>query len=826
MKKIFSYIFIVALVTVFIPSHIVFADNHSDASPATAATAAVALGGALGIPGAGVARSLVSGEALGGYVIAVMAAVTESVLKILALLVWISGTTLNFVLDYTIIDMSAHINGGLDSFGTQSEPMVGINVAWKVIKDLMNIAFIFLLVYEGIKMIIGVSKDGAKTLIVGIISASLLINFSLFFTKIIIDASNIVTIGFYNSVIDDSMTLTPRSQQGASATGPANNAGTATPATNTPDRGVVTGLSVPFMKALGVGKFWSLEAFQSLHSSPNADKNTIIYNIGGSILFIVTAFSFFAVSVMFVIRYITLIFLLMLSPIGYMGLAIPQMRTYATQWWGALNSQLLFAPLYMLMTWIALTLLSSPGFITLTGDGDWARLVVGENGQGDVNSIGLIFNFVLVIGLMIMTLYIAQNVSKKGSTLIGDATKWATGAAGGFIAGGAAGILRTSVGRAALGKSSMEDLQSRASAGDLRAKSRLALATSSFDVRKSKIVERTASATGVGFGKGTEGVPFLGNPNAGVGGFNATKTQNKKENDERMEQITKPFINKRDWTGLADAMRNKPLATLRSTWESQQQSTYKKLSGRDRVSLEKALTSSMGVAAAPFIDTMRSKLPIDDQIKTYTDNKEWSSMSKFLMAKNAQEQDYVYEKMSARDRVNLDEELATITATGTVLSGRDTIKRMRRALSLEEQEKTTESEKKVKKEFKTNEKIELIKKLVESTIARTPGPINPLTGVPYTYVELVGVGKLSPSETRRLGPESRKDPEIIKLLSPRHLKDLMDGGLEDDEVLAITSTIIPPGTPVGVAPATFRDPNHKLQYEYIIKPAVKDLWGV
>lgn len=513
MKSILSYILIGVLLTVLVvPAQTLFAQTTTPSTANTAAAVAGLLGG-------GNAASLVQGAAAlvdpagaaGSFVITGIAVITEAVLKILALLVWISGTTLNFVLKYTIIDMSVHINGGTDSFGVESSPMTGINTAWKVIKDLMNIAFIFLLVYEGIKMIIGVSKDGAKTLIVGIVSASLLINFSLFFTKIIIDASNIVTIGFYNSVIDDSMTLTPRSQQGASATGATNPTDTATSVTvtDTPDRGVVEGLSVPFMKALGVGKFWSTEAFQSLHSSANADKNIIIYNIAGSILFIVTSFSFLAVSAMFVIRYITLIFLLMLSPIGYMGLAIPQMRTYATQWWGALNSQILFAPLYMLMTWIALTLLSSPGFITLTGDGDWAKLVVGENGQGNVNSIGLIFNFVLVIGLIIMTLKVSHDVSKKGSSLIGDATKWATGAAGGLLAGGAARIGRNTIGLAGNTLANSEKLKNTAVNGNAFTKNfaKLSLkagdkaATSNFDVRNTTLAGSLSKTTGINMGK-------------------------------------------------------------------------------------------------------------------------------------------------------------------------------------------------------------------------------------------------------------------------------------------------------------------------------------
>src|SRR3989344_7156265 len=141
-------------------------------------------------------------------------AVAVGILTLMSFITGIAGYFLNFVLQYTIVDMQTNLSG-----------LTGINIAWKVMRDLMNMAFIFLLVYEGIKMIIGLSDTTkVKKFISMIVLASLLVNFSLFFTKVLIDASNVVTIGFYKAVLG--------------------------PPTVPPTEGY--GLSSPIMKALGL----------------------------------------------------------------------------------------------------------------------------------------------------------------------------------------------------------------------------------------------------------------------------------------------------------------------------------------------------------------------------------------------------------------------------------------------------------------------------------------------------------------------------------------------------------------------------------------------
>ena len=347
------------------------------------------------------------------------------ILTLMAWLLWLAGLLLNLVLNETIIKMSANITS-----------MTGINIAWKVIRDVLNIGFIFILVFEGIKIILSISdKDKAKQIIGGIVMTALLINFSMFFTKIIIDASNIATIGFYKSLSGGQSSVTVNSKV------------------------IPDGITGSFANALHI---------TSLYDSNSTQTNTtlkITVYLLGALLFFVLSFVFFAISMMFIIRYIVLIFLLMFSPLGFIGFGLPQLKSKQSEWWTTLIGQCIFAPLYMFMTWVILTLISSEGFIPKGGS--LADLTnAGANSDAQMGAIGLILNFVVIIGLAVMSLVLSKQYASQGSKYIGEATEKLTAATGGVLLGGAAHLGRNYIGGAALRNTNIEELEARAAQGD------------------------------------------------------------------------------------------------------------------------------------------------------------------------------------------------------------------------------------------------------------------------------------------------------------------------------------------------------------------------
>lgn len=75
-----------------------------------------------------------------------------------------------------------------------------IEAAWGTVRDIANIFFLLGLLYVAIKIAVGSGVSEAKGQIAKIIIMALLVNFSLFATQVIIDASNILTKVFYNQV--------------------------------------------------------------------------------------------------------------------------------------------------------------------------------------------------------------------------------------------------------------------------------------------------------------------------------------------------------------------------------------------------------------------------------------------------------------------------------------------------------------------------------------------------------------------------------------------------------------------------------------------------
>jgi hypothetical protein len=96
----------------------------------------------------------------------------------------LSGKFFDFAFGYSIQDTSYRTGFVLEG--------------WKIVRDLCNMFFIFVILYAAFKMILGIGTGGKDDLI-KVIIVGLLINFSLFATQIVIDSSNILARLFYNS---------------------------------------------------------------------------------------------------------------------------------------------------------------------------------------------------------------------------------------------------------------------------------------------------------------------------------------------------------------------------------------------------------------------------------------------------------------------------------------------------------------------------------------------------------------------------------------------------------------------------------------------------
>ena len=121
-------------------------------------------------------------------------AVSLLLVTISSFILIISGALFDWVVKFTVIDMA-------QTLGSDKPVGQSITTAWTTLRDVANICFIFVLLFAAFKAMFQLDFGGIGTTIRNIIIVALLINFSLFFTKVVIDASNIVSVGFYNSIV-------------------------------------------------------------------------------------------------------------------------------------------------------------------------------------------------------------------------------------------------------------------------------------------------------------------------------------------------------------------------------------------------------------------------------------------------------------------------------------------------------------------------------------------------------------------------------------------------------------------------------------------------
>ena len=320
-----------------------------------------------------------------------------------------SGYLLDYAVDFSVKDFKENIDG-----------INVINTGYKIVLNVANMLFIFILLYIAIKTILGVGGD-TKKLLTNIIVVGLFINFSLFMTKAIIDASNIVAMGFYNAV------------QTEVGTAKVNLDGT------DEEKKLISTGSVSTAMMAGMRLQTSIPSPESSYNKQDSYKgltnfNITLNNLGGSALFLVSAFVFLSVALLFIVRFVALMFYMLFSPVAFLGLISPEMKEYSTKWWKGLQSQALFAPAFLFMAYLISAIINSGQLWTAVGGNDSTSTFYDAISSPTVGAFPIIMNYVILMALMIGALIVAKDMADKGSAGVlkytGKFQNWAQGVAG------------------------------------------------------------------------------------------------------------------------------------------------------------------------------------------------------------------------------------------------------------------------------------------------------------------------------------------------------------------------------------------------------------
>lgn len=312
-------------------------------------------------------------------------------LTIASWFLWVGAVFFNYTMDFTL-----NIAGFMNKV-----PIV--DLGWTTFRDISNLFFVFIILYIGISTIVGNSSYGIKSLLGKVIITAILINFSLFFTKAIIDVSNVFALQFYSKIMENAQQSLAGSTN--SRVGDDN-----------PLDDWDAGISSAFVDAMGLQEVWGIgakiqgsggaENFGTENQSAGLNSgNLIIVGFAGGIFILLTAFVFFAGAIMMLIRTIVLLFLMVLSPLAFMGGILPSTKGHVGEWWKKLFSNAIYAPVYMALMYVVISMVinnkEGTQFIDLF--------------KGDTDAIGTLMTFVVLNALMIGCILVANKLGAAGS---------------------------------------------------------------------------------------------------------------------------------------------------------------------------------------------------------------------------------------------------------------------------------------------------------------------------------------------------------------------------------------------------------------------------
>jgi hypothetical protein len=256
-------------------------------------------------------------------------------------------------------------------------------------------------------------------------------------------------------------------------------------------------ISTVIANVLGLGSIWATTGISCVICT-----EFFIVTAIQTVAIIVVIVTFSYIAMLMLVRSVVLIFLMVLSPIGFMGTVLPKLAEYSKMWWENLYGQVFVAPIFLLLFYLITKIGNSLslGSAMIT---DFVGPMTPEETAKIAQENAAYTQYFKYI-LIIILLFAAVKITKKMSGVVGGAVegfaKFAAGAAVGAVTGGAALALRRTVGARAQTMTEDQGLKDRAAAGDRGAMLQLAtakkMAGASFDVRATDTFKKTTGFIG------------------------------------------------------------------------------------------------------------------------------------------------------------------------------------------------------------------------------------------------------------------------------------------------------------------------------------------
>ncbi len=240
----------------------------------------------------------------------------------------------NFIAGIFFAIAAAFVSFALDLNMTVADPQINViaDIGWRISRDIANLGFVLLTVIMAFTTIIRVQSYGAKKLLLNLIIAAIVVNFSFLIAGTLIDFSNTLTHFFIGRISPG---------------------------------GFGTGLTEVLANAFGPQKFMLEESDDPIPPDPSEEESglvtfgvAVLSSIAG--LFFIVFFTLLATIVllmlaaMFLVRYVFLTYLLVLAPLAWLFWVFPALKSQNGKWWGYFWQYTFFAPAASFFVYLSL----------------------------------------------------------------------------------------------------------------------------------------------------------------------------------------------------------------------------------------------------------------------------------------------------------------------------------------------------------------------------------------------------------------------------------------------------------------------------------------
>lgn len=362
-------------------------------------------------------------------------------------IVWLGAAVMTFLA--ICIDFVMTLTGQIFNLSA-------VRIGWETVLNFTNLGFVIGIIIIAFATIFRISGYQMKQILWKLITAAILVNFSMVICAALVSVSDTVTRSFLakTSFNDLSTAL-------MNATNPQQ----------------LTGMNVAEQAAGNLGaedhRSWFEKRWDDIKGllgkyDPIAAIQTIM-KLGANLFFVIVFTSlvvicFAIVLIMFLLRMLNLVFLVIISPIVWLLWVFPGTQKYYKQWWQQFTKWLTFAPVAMFF--IYLTVMTSKNIKEIQiGSGVETNAIAATlDIAGGMAFLIHVIDLLVILGMLVGGLMAAEKIGGKTGAM---GLQWAK--AGGKWAGKLAGRAATSPLRGEGGRKAIEGLQ-RAGSGFDRSK--------------------------------------------------------------------------------------------------------------------------------------------------------------------------------------------------------------------------------------------------------------------------------------------------------------------------------------------------------------------